>query len=74
MRRDRDDVAMLIRSFAERLSQNGDVPCEASFFYNGVGPHPLQQLFLRDHAVAMLDQREKCFQHLWRQRYGVAVT
>ena len=39
-----------------------------------VSPDPLQQLVLREHAVALLDEGEQRLERLGRERHGFAVA
>ena len=44
---------------AQGLAQRGDVDAQVRFLDEGVGPDPLQQLFLGDHVARALDQRDQ---------------
>ncbi len=70
----RDDVLVVLRLFSKRFPQYRDVPGEPTFFHNRVAPDLLEQLVFREHALAILDEREERLENFWSQGYRFAVA
>jgi hypothetical protein len=66
----RDDVVVLIGTLPKRTTERGDLADEVVLLHSRVRPHTIQQLFLADNAVAMLEQDSEDVKRLRRDRHG----
>ena len=50
---------MIPRTFAQDLSQSGNIPCQTAFLYKCAVPDPAEQVFFFNDPAATLNQRQK---------------
>ena len=71
--RDRHDVAVRTRRFAEDLPQFPDRLRQVVLLDNRVGPNRLHNPLLIHDAVMVLDHVQERFEHSWRQRNRCSI-
>src|SRR2546427_11723114 len=64
---------MLTRTFAQRISQRGDVARDVSFFNRRVGPYEFHHLIFAENVPAVLYKDEQNVEDLWSQWHEFAV-
>src|SRR5215469_1782333 len=68
------DILCALRTFAQGLSQDGDVGGERAFFYDRVCPDLLQQLIFCNRIALGFDQHGEEFNHFGTQGQALATT
>ena len=66
---DRDDVVMLISTLTKCSAERGDLPDQIVLLHGSVRPHQAQEFVLADDAIAMLEEDDKNFKRLRRDRH-----
>src|SRR6185503_3964897 len=68
------DVASVLTFVAERLADLRNRAREDIRRHEGAFPHRVEQLFLRDHPIPMLDQMDEDVEGLWFKRDSGVAT
>src|SRR5215472_1108394 len=67
-------VLMSVAGLAQCFPQRGDILCQIVLLHDRVGPDLLHQLISMKKMSAVLDERQKYLERLWRERHRLSVS